>query len=179
MASLSDVSDADLKKLAGYLKRFPSDDDEAEQFWYQLACVLRRRRGNTYNYSEQVRVDDHNTPDTQYCVQFLVDVGQTEDKAAWVFLKDLRGRGIQLDDLVQCLKTINCHQALRLFEPGEASECISPLYMLAVIILVCSPTRNCCSDRTGATQEFESWRDTAVRCRGHWCTWIIALCLVP
>lgn len=54
MALLSDVSADGLKELAGYLKRFPSSDEDAEQFWYQLACTLRKRHKNTFNYSEQV-----------------------------------------------------------------------------------------------------------------------------
>lgn len=52
--SLKDVSSDGLKELALYLKRFPSDDDDADQYWYQLACILRKRSGNTYRYSEQV-----------------------------------------------------------------------------------------------------------------------------
>lgn len=54
MSLLRDVSADDLKELAGYLRRFPSGDDEADQYWYQLACTLRRRHRKTFNYSEQV-----------------------------------------------------------------------------------------------------------------------------
>ena len=61
MALLSDVPPDGLKELAGCLKRFPSDDEDADQFWYQLACTLRRRRGNKYNYTEQVSPDFKHT----------------------------------------------------------------------------------------------------------------------
>lgn len=55
-------------------------------------------------------------------VQFLVEVGKAEDKAALVFLQDLCKRGIQLDDFIHCLEKINCQQAVRFFQPG-ASKC--------------------------------------------------------
>ena len=54
MARLNDVSSEGLKELAGYLKQFPPDDEEAEQYWYQLACVLRKKYRNRFDYTEQV-----------------------------------------------------------------------------------------------------------------------------
>lgn len=54
MAKLSDVPEDGLKELAGYLKRFPSTDSDAEQFWYQLACILRQKYRKRFSYTEQV-----------------------------------------------------------------------------------------------------------------------------
>lgn len=54
MSQLSDVPEKDFEELAGYLKRFPVGDDDAEQFWYQLACVLRKKYKKRFNYTEQV-----------------------------------------------------------------------------------------------------------------------------
>ena len=58
-------------------------------------------------------------------------VGEAEDKAALVFLKDLSRRGIQLDELVQCLEVINCQPALQFFRPG-ASKCLK--YSAACVV---------------------------------------------
>lgn len=49
-------------------------------------------------------------------------VGQREDKAALVFLKDLSRRGIALKELVDCLEVIKCQPALNFFLEG-ASMC--------------------------------------------------------
>lgn len=54
MSHLSDVPAEGLEELARYLKRFPSDDDDAEQFWYQLASVLRKRNRKKFDYTQQV-----------------------------------------------------------------------------------------------------------------------------
>lgn len=53
--ALSDVSLKGLKELASYLRRFPKDDDDAEQYWYQLAHTLRKRNKQKCDYTEQVQ----------------------------------------------------------------------------------------------------------------------------
>ena len=121
---LSDVPADGLKELAGYLKRFPEHDEDADQYWYQLACTLRKRHKNKFSYSEQVSGTIHSTSTINllhdYC-QFLVTVGQAEDKAALNFLKDLSKRGVELTELVECLEIIKCQPALNFFQQG-ASE---------------------------------------------------------
>ncbi len=57
--------------------------------------------------------------------QFLVTVGQHEDKAALVFLKDLSKRGITFQEFVKCLEIIRCQPALNVFN-HEASMYASP-----------------------------------------------------
>ena len=52
--SLSDVPEEGIIELAAYLRGFPPHDDEGEQFWYQLACVLRRRSRVKFDYSQEV-----------------------------------------------------------------------------------------------------------------------------
>ncbi len=54
----SDVPLERLKELAGHLKRFPvTEEEDPEQFWWMLACTLRKRNSNKCNYSELVCVD--------------------------------------------------------------------------------------------------------------------------
>ena len=57
-----------------------------------------------------------------YCLfQILVNFGQAEDNASFVFLKDLQRRKAKMDDVIQCLKKIKCYKAVCLLEgrPGE------------------------------------------------------------
>ena len=54
-------------------------------------------------------------------LQFLVTVGQHEDKAALIFLKDLRKRGITLQEFVKCLEIVKCQPALNVFNHGASA----------------------------------------------------------
>ncbi len=53
--SLSDIPEGGILELAGYLRGFPPHDEDAEQYWYLLACELRQRNTTNYNYSQNVR----------------------------------------------------------------------------------------------------------------------------
>lgn len=55
MALFKDVSTATLKELAGYLRCFPvTGEEDPEQFWYLLACTLRKKNKARCDYSELV-----------------------------------------------------------------------------------------------------------------------------
>ena len=47
-------------------------------------------------------------------------IGQSESGAALTFLRDLRKRGIDLQELVDCLKVIKCQPALNFFIQGAS-----------------------------------------------------------
>ena len=54
MSLFSDIPIERLKELAGYLKRFAASEEEDEQYWYLLACALRKRNKSKCNYTEVV-----------------------------------------------------------------------------------------------------------------------------
>ena len=127
--SVADLSDNQRKELAKWLNKFPpatEDNDDPDQYWFNLADHLRKTQRKQFDYTNLVLSSCFIF--TVRCImislsfhsQYLVTVGEKENPALHL-LHDLAVRRLKLVELGKCLEAINCERGLNVFRNASES----------------------------------------------------------